>query len=132
MNIKTLTTWLLVGYLAGLLSCGDALHRLPCFGHHHSSIEEVSTTETTNQCSCSFHATECRSDDSTTDFEVASSDTTDNHTCLICEFFDEYQASVAPAVQPPVDFPNFTHYSCDFQAVVLDKTPSVARGPPVA
>ena len=132
MNTKAFKTWLLITYLAVLLSSGDALHRLPCFGHHHAVTAEDRVADSSGQCSCSFHASACSDGESQAVGQLVPAESRENHSCLICEFFDEYQASIAPSVNVPMESPYCAWFQCEVRSVTVEQTIAVARGPPVA
>ncbi|MDB4671829.1 MAG: hypothetical protein P8M80_13020 [Pirellulaceae bacterium] len=132
MNSKLISVWILTTYLAVLLSWGDALHRLPCFGHHHSTIEKASVADTDNLC-CGHHHLRChQSENPKPPAEFCESASSEDGPCLICEFFAKYHASVGTFELAKTADPHRAQVYPDHRAANSAIIPPAARGPPLS
>ncbi|MEC9092726.1 MAG: hypothetical protein VX438_08480 [Planctomycetota bacterium] len=130
MDFKSIKTWSLVSYLAVLLSCGEALHQLPCFGHHHSCAAGVELNEAgfSTGCSCGNHG---EFTSPTGEAQLNDPKTGRFGECLVCGFFDEYQTVMFSLEIELTDLPCSDQVFFDFgwfQSVAIN---AVARGPPI-
>lgn len=142
MNTNSLAIWLLVTYLAALLSCGDALHQLSHLRHHHGSVRceksesgaadsAVAGHTHKRRCCCQHFEAPLANRDAEIAAEISDSDAQDDEHCLICDFFDEYQASVCQIDFCGFHLPCFNRYCWEVGDAKLVLVPKTARGPPL-
>ena len=130
MNIKSLSSWLLVFYLALLLSCGEGLHRVPFLGHHLSSGSVSENRGHATTCQCRFHAQCHPGGNSSGPLIEEAGPAGEIEPCLICEFFSEFQALEIPFETPSDETPAFVRDIQSLESVEFFQILAVSRGPP--